>query len=56
LSFIRLPPLSPNCDGADHRITPLFVSVTAAVRLTDHDGSEPNGDDPYFLTDSLRAA
>ena len=29
--------------GADYRITPLFVSVTDGMVLTDHDGTEPGG-------------
>ena len=30
-----------NEDGADFEITPLFVSVTPGMILTDHDGAEP---------------
>lgn len=30
-----------NRDGDDYVITPLFVSVTDAMTLTDHDGQEP---------------
>jgi hypothetical protein len=29
--------------GDDYEITPLFVSVTDAMRLTDHDGRAPDG-------------
>ena len=32
-----------NPDGAEYAITPLFVSVTGAMLLTDHDGREPDG-------------
>jgi hypothetical protein len=28
-------------DGDDHRIEPLFVSVTDGMSLTDHDGRKP---------------
>jgi hypothetical protein len=28
-------------DGADFELTPLFVSVTPGMILTDHDGTEP---------------
>ena len=31
-----------NSDGADYVLTPLFVSVTDAMRLTDHDGRTPD--------------
>ena len=30
---------TPNEKGADYEIMPLFVSVTAAMVLTDHDGT-----------------
>lgn len=30
-----------NEDGAEFEITPLFVSVTPCMVLTDHDGTEP---------------
>lgn len=30
---------TPNEKGADYEITPLFVSVTDAMVLTDHDGT-----------------
>jgi hypothetical protein len=30
--------IAVNSDGADHVLTPLFVSVTDAIHLTDHDG------------------
>jgi hypothetical protein len=32
-----------NRDGEDYAITPLFVSVTDAMTLTDHDGRESGG-------------
>lgn len=32
-----------NLDNGEYNITALFVSVTAAMRLTDHDGREPDG-------------
>jgi hypothetical protein len=32
-----------NQDGGDYLIEPLFVSVTAGMRVTDHDGCEPGG-------------
>lgn len=32
-----------NQDGGDYVITPLFVSVTDAMTVTDHDGQEPGG-------------
>jgi len=35
-----------NQDGAEYNITPLFVSVTDAMALTDHDGQTANGDCP----------
>jgi hypothetical protein len=31
-----------NSDGADYVLTPPFVTVTDAMRLTDHDGRTPN--------------
>jgi|CZKX01.1.fsa_nt_gi hypothetical protein len=31
-----------NSDGADYVLTPLFVSVTDAMRLTDHEGRTPD--------------
>ncbi|NND17952.1 MAG: hypothetical protein HKN98_05170 [Silicimonas sp.] len=30
----------PDCDAAEYQITPLFVSVTDAMVLTDHDGAK----------------
>jgi hypothetical protein len=30
-----------NRDGEKFTITPLFVSITPEMRLTDHDGNEP---------------
>ena len=30
-------------DGDDYVFTPLFVSVTETMTLTDHDGCEPGG-------------
>lgn len=30
--------VSVNRDGAEYVITPLFVSVTASLQMTDHDG------------------
>jgi hypothetical protein len=35
-----------NKDGEDYLIEPLFVSVTAGMRVTDHDGREPGGMPP----------
>jgi hypothetical protein len=35
-----------NPDGGEYDITPLFVSVTAGMALTDHDGREPHGPTP----------
>lgn len=32
-----------NFDGEEYPITPLFVSVTPNMRLTDHDGVTPAG-------------
>jgi hypothetical protein len=32
-----------NREGGEYRITPLFVSVTGAMVLTDHDGQDANG-------------
>lgn len=32
-----------NRDGDDFTVTPLFVSVTPEMVLTDHDGKEPGG-------------
>ena len=32
-----------NQDGGDYLITPLFVSITENMVLTDHDGREPGG-------------
>jgi hypothetical protein len=32
-----------NEDGACVTITPLFVSLTGSMHLTDHDGSPPSG-------------
>ena len=32
-----------NQDGGDYLITPLFVSITETMVLTDHDGREPGG-------------
>lgn len=32
-----------NRAGEDYTITPLFVSVTGDMVLTDHDGAEPGG-------------
>jgi hypothetical protein len=34
--------IAVNSDGADHVLTPLFVSVTDAIHLTDHDGGTPD--------------
>ena len=31
-----------NSDGADYALTPLFVSVTDAMHLTDHEGRTPD--------------
>ena len=31
-----------NPDGDFYAITPLFVSITASLTLTDHDGQPPN--------------
>jgi hypothetical protein len=31
-----------NSDGADYALTPLFVSVTDAMHLTDHEGCTPD--------------
>jgi hypothetical protein len=31
-----------NEQGGEYRIQPLFVSVTEAMRLADHDGQSPN--------------
>lgn len=31
-------------DGAEFELTPLFVSVTPGMILTDHDGAEPGAD------------
>lgn len=30
----------PYCESGEYQITPLFVSVTDAMVLTDHDGAE----------------
>lgn len=30
---------SPECEGEDYLVTPLFVSVTDAMVLSDHDGT-----------------
>lgn len=35
-----------NQDGGEYNITPLFVSVTEAMLLTDHDGQPANGGSP----------
>jgi hypothetical protein len=32
-----------NRDGEDYTVTPLFVSVTDAMTLTDHDGTQARG-------------
>ncbi|MFW6027476.1 MAG: hypothetical protein ACOC91_01580 [bacterium] len=32
-----------NHDGDDYCITPLFVSITDSMVVTDHDGHEPGG-------------
>jgi hypothetical protein len=33
-----------NSGGDDYTITPIFVSVTDSMTLTDHDGCEPGGE------------
>lgn len=35
-----------NQDGGEYAITPLFVSVTDGMVLTDHDGQPANGNSP----------
>jgi len=30
----------PDCEAGEYKITPLFVSVTDAMVLTDHDGAK----------------
>ena len=35
-----------NQDGGDYAITPLFVSVTPSLQLTDHDG-QPASDEAH---------
>ncbi len=32
-----------NREGAEYQITPLFVSITPRMVLTDHEGAQPGG-------------
>lgn len=34
-----------NPDGGEYAITPLFISVTSTMVLTDHDGRTPGAED-----------